>query len=247
MEGIGIRDAALQLQEWFCLNPDDDPPPCPPAKIMPFTPSNNPPLRFSLGVLDTKHPYLQQRGLMAETLGEFGVGVCAHGSLCGWVAIPIHNQHGKLVAYAGRWPGTPSGNMPKYKLPRGFHKSLELFNQHRAMQEDPTEPLAVVEGFFGCMAVWEAGHRRVVALMGSMLSRAQEERLVKLAGNEGQLVLLFDEDVAGKKGRIEACRRLSERVPVRIARMKDGQQPDSLEPEVLLELIHAHVGEEVAA
>ncbi len=162
MEGIGIRDAALQLQEWFGLNPEDDPPPQPPAKITLITPSHNPPLRFSLGVLDNNHPYLIQRGLRAETLAEFGVGVCAHGTLRGWVAIPIHDQQGKVVAYAGRWPGTPPGPLPKYRLPRGFRKSLEQFDQHRAMQEDPTEPLVVVEGFFGCMAVWQASHRRVV-------------------------------------------------------------------------------------
>jgi len=247
MEGIGIRDATLQLQEWFGLNPDDDPPPRPPAQVIPFTPTRNPPLRFSLGVLDANHPYLHQRGLTSETLAEFGVGVCAHGTLRGWVAIPIHDQHGKLVAYAGRWPGRPPDNMPKYKLPRGFHKSLELFNQHRAMVADPTDPLVVVEGFFGCAAAWQAGHRRVVAVMGSLLSKAQEKRIVELAGEHGAIVLLFDGDAAGRKGAIEAYRRLSRRVPVQIARLADGQQPDDVEPVALLDLIQASVGEEVAA
>jgi DNA primase len=247
MEGISIREAALQLQEWFCLNPDDDPAPPPPAKVVPVIPSSNRPLRFSLGVLEYQHSYLQQRGLTVETLAEFGVGMCAHGTLRGWIAIPIHNEQGKLVAYAGRWPGKPPDHQPKYKLPRGFRKSLELFNQHRAMESDPTEPLVVVEGFFGCMAVWQAGHRRVVALMGSMLSKAQEDRLVEIVGVHGLIILLFDEDAAGRKGRIEAYRRLSERVNVHIARMTDGQQPDDLEPEALLELFHASVGKEVAA
>jgi DNA primase len=247
MEGIGIRDAALQLQDWFALNPNDDPPPRPPAKAMPATPTSNPPLRFSLGVLDKNHPYLHQRGLTTDTLAEFGVGVCAHGTLRGWVAIPIHNQHGQVVAHAGRWPGMPSGNIPKYKLPRGFHKSLELFNQHRAMAADPAEPLVVVEGFFGCMGVSQAGHRRVVALMGSMLSKAQEERLVEMAGEHGAVMLLFDGDAAGRKGAIEAYRRLNLRVPVQIVRLADGQQPDDVEPGKLLNLIQASVGEEVAA
>ena len=247
LEGISIRDAALQLQEWFSLNPDDDPPPRPPAKDMLILPSSNPPLRFSLGVLDTNHPYLRQRGLLPETLTEFGIGICAHGTLRGWVAIPIHDRHGRIVAYAGRWPGKPAGHLPKYKQPRGFRKALELFNQHRAIQADSAEPLVVVEGFFGCLAVWQAGHRRVVALMGSMLSKAQEARLVELVGEHGEIVLLFDEDAAGWKGRIEAYRRLSPHVPVHIVRMTDGQQPDDLAPGELLELIHAPVGEEVAA
>lgn len=246
MENIGIRDAALQLQEWFCLEPDDNPPVKLPAKVIPDTTATNKPLRFELAGLDTQHPYLQQRGLTTETLAEFGVGVCNQGSLRGWAAIPIHNQHGKLVAYAGRWPGTPPGQLPRYRHPKGFRKSLELFNQHRAMAEDSSEPLVVLEGFFDCMAVWQAGHRRVVALMGSMLSKTQEDRLVEIAGAGGQVLLMFDEDAAGRKGRIDAYRRLIERVSVNIARLKDGQQPDALEPHVLLELIHSSVGEEVA-
>ena len=168
--------------------------------------------------------------------------------LRGWIAIPIHNAKGQMIAYAGRWPGTPPEEQPKYRLPRGFRKSLELFNQHRAVQESPAEPLVVVEGFFGCMRVWQAGHRRVVSLMGSLLSPAQEERIVQIAGENGQVLLLFDEDAAGRKGRSEAQERLSKHVAVSVIRLEDGQQPDSLEADELLALIQrARCGTEVAA
>ena len=52
--------------------------------------------------------------------------------MSGRVVIPIHNERGELVAYAGR---SIDGSEPKYKLPAGFHKSLELFNLHRAIGE----------------------------------------------------------------------------------------------------------------
>jgi DNA primase len=206
MENIGIREAGLLLQDWFSLKPVNGAENPKPAAV-PFRKEINPPLRFRLGELDMFHPYLKKRGLTAETISTFGLGCCSHGTLRGWIAIPIHDANGRVVAYAGRWPGRPPEEQPKYRLPRGFGKSLELFNQHRAAKE--SLPLVVVEGFFGCMRVWQAGHRRVVSLMGSQLSAAQENRIVQLAGKDGQVLLLFDEDAAGRKGRSEAQERLS--------------------------------------
>ena len=79
-----------------------------------------------------------------ETIAEFGLGFCSNGSMKGRVVIPIHNSEGKLVAYAGRWPGAPPEDTPKYKLPFGFKKSLELFNLHRAVQDLPEQPVVIV-------------------------------------------------------------------------------------------------------
>lgn len=258
MERVGIRQAGLLLQEWFNLPPGPEPGNTPvkivptptPAErpvSVPIRPFANPPLRFALGPLDGAHPYLTQRGLKPETITTFGLGACAHGALKGWIALPIHDAKGRVVAYAGRWPGEPAESSPKYKLPRGFRKSLELFNQHRAAKADPTEPLVVVEGFFGCMWVWQAGHRKVVSLMGSMLSPAQEQRILELAGHGGRVLLLFDEDEAGRKGAAEALVRLRESVAVEVLHLADGQQPDCLEPQALMQLIRPAAETEVAA
>jgi DNA primase len=257
MEQVGIREAGLLLQDWFALQPDERPEPrngkektlsgnADHGRVGPFTRSSNPPLRFTLGPLDGAHPYLKERGLSPETLATFGVGGCPHGSLRGWIAIPIHDAQGRLIAYAGRWPGTPPDGLPKYRLPRGFRKSLELFNQHRAAAVNALEPLVVVEGFFGAMRVWQAGHRRVVSTMGSMVSAAQAERIAELAGEQGEVLLLFDADEAGRKGGVEARQRLDRRVKVRVLRLEaGGQQPDSLEPDQLGRLIHG-AGKEAA-
>ena len=51
---------------------------------------------------------------------------------------------------------------------------------------------------------------------------------------DGQVLLLFDEDAAGRKGRSEAQERLSKHVAVGVIRLEEGQQPDSLEAEELL-------------
>ena len=85
--------------------------------------------------------------------------------MTGRIVVPIHNVESQLVAYAGRWPGTPQDeDTPKYKLPPGFRKTRELFNSHRAIREPDTAPLVVVEGFFDALALWQEGIRRVVAL-----------------------------------------------------------------------------------
>lgn len=256
MEGVGIRDAALLLQDWFGVSSNKGlgadvsrPVLLHECKRKPASPLrlSNPPLGFALGALDQTHPYLEQRGLTLDTIATFGIGACAHGMLRGWIAIPIHDLEGRLIAYAGRWPGVPPEGMAKYRLPRGFRKSLELFNQHRVQAAHPSEPLVVVEGFFGCMRVWQAGYHPVVSTMGSMVSSAQAQRIVELAGENGQVLLLFDEDEAGRKGRAEARARLRELATVRVLRMGNGQQPDSVEPEALLQLIRGQVETEVAA
>lgn len=238
MERVGIREAGLLLQEWFELEAGNEPfIPTEPKPTTSQLPEHNAVLGFSLSGLDQQHRYLRQRGLNDTTIQTFGLGLCSYGTLNGWIAIPIHNAAGQVVAYAGRWPGKPKSGEPKYRLPRGFRKSLELFNQHRAAKTSPLEPLVVVEGFFGCLRVWQAGHHRVMALMGSMLSPTQEQRIVEMVGSNGHVVLLFDGDAAGRKGAAEARERLSHRVLVSIARLDHDQQPDSLTDAGVLELI----------
>jgi DNA primase len=80
------------------------------------------------------------------------------------------------VAYAGRWVGSPD-SLPegeeKYKLPKGFHKTLELFNLHRVKK---TRHLVVVEGFFSAIRLHGLCVPSV-ALMGSSMSEEQIELL----------------------------------------------------------------------
>ena len=97
---------------------------------------SNAPLTFVLKV-DPDHPYLRERGLADETVAHFGLGYAPRGLMKGRIAIPIHNEKGELIAYAGRWPGDPPEGEPKYKLPPGFKKHLVLYNLHRAIPESP--------------------------------------------------------------------------------------------------------------
>jgi DNA primase len=205
------------------------------GETTPETTQVNPPLKFALKSLDPAHPYLTERGFTAETIAHFGVGFCTgKGIMAGRLAIPIHNEQGELVAYAGRWPGNPPDSEGKYKLPTGFHKSSVVYNLHRASEHAKDAGLIVVEGFFDCMRLHQAGIVNVVALMGSSLSDEQEALIVAAVGPQGKVALMFDEDDAGWKGREDALSRLSSRVHVKVIGLgEEGTQPDGLSPETV--------------
>jgi DNA primase len=138
--------------------------------------------------------------------------------------IPIHNQNGELVAYAGR---SIDGSEPRYKFPAGFHKSQELFNLSRVIGE---YAVVLVEGFFDCMKVTQAGFP-CVALMGSTMSNAQQNLL---AEHFGQVMLMLDGDGTGQKAKEEIHERLQHVVyQVAAVDLPDGVQPDQLStPEI---------------
>ena len=74
-----------------------------------------------------------------------------------------------------------------------FDRTLELWNLHRAVEE---KDVIVVEGFFGCMNVYQHGHTCAVALMGSALSDVQAELI---AEHFQSVTFLIDPDEAGRK------------------------------------------------
>lgn len=100
-------------------------------------------------------------------------------------------------------------------------------------ETDVHNHVVVVEGFFGCMRLSEAGFP-CVALMGSSLSDAQEDMI---AGNFKSMTLLFDDDEAGEKGRGDALLRLSQRIYVCAPIVPSGKQPDTLSAEEIRELL----------
>jgi len=250
MDDVSILAAANKAIEWFHLDPEamsassekeagepseprkngETSRPKPAARPAPVVENGAPnkPLQFRLDKLERNHPYLtQERGLAQDTIIDFGIGFCAKGMMTHRIAIPITNVKGEVVAYAGRFPGEPGEDTPKYKLPPGFRKSLELFNLDRASKEQG--PLIIVEGFFDCMKLHQHGWRKVVALMGSTLSAAQEEMIKKHTNADSHVIIMLDENEAGRAGREDIACRLSRFCFVKVHAF---DQPD-MEPEHL--------------
>ena len=105
---------------------------------------------------------------------------------------------------------------------------------HRRTKIRRTTPLVIVEGFFDCLALWQHGIRRVVALMGSSLSPQQEELIARVVNSQSRIVLMLDEDDAGRDAREKITPRLAAHCYVRNFRFEcEGQQPDTLTTEQL--------------
>lgn len=240
MEQCSVRDAAIKLQLWFLVpaagetrGPDGKEP----ERIIVSETNNgvgesesNKPLTFTLQNIDCTHAYLNERGLTAEAAKTFGVGFFAgKGSMHDRIVIPIHNSEGELVAYAGR---AIDGSEPRYKFPAGFHKSLELFNLHRVRGE---VSIVLVEGFFDCMKVTQAGYP-CVALMGSTMSKAQEELIAEYFGH---VIVMLDGDEAGKEAAVGIADRLKRVVyQVQLVDVPQGVQPDQLSTGEIHRLVH---------
>lgn len=206
-QGIDIREAGLLLQQWFL---GEDAPP-------PKQEEANPPLTFELKNLDPQHPYLtKERRLKKETIEYFGLGYCKRGMMKDLIVIPIHDEKGQLVAYAGRYPAKeiPDGKV-KYKFPPGFKKNLVLYNLHRA-KESNEGCLTLVEGFFDVISMWQNGIKNVAALMGTSLSEQQECLLLDFLVKDGKLRLMLDADEAGKNAETEIIKKLINKVYLRV-------------------------------
>ena len=234
MESCSVRGAALRLKDWFSISMPEASSDSPTQKAVTTAPANhvragestieNKPLRFALKGIDHQHSYLQSRGIGIRLAEDFGIGFFSgKGSMHGRIVIPIHDEHGVLLAYAGR---AVDDNEPKYQLPVGFHKSHVLYNLHRSLmrQGEKVTTVVLVEGFFDCMRVHEAGYP-CVALMGCSLSKQQEKLL---CDNFTGVVVLLDGDEAGRQGTEECLLRLGRNIWVRAARLELGAQPDDL-------------------
>jgi DNA primase len=264
MEKCSIHAAALKAIEWFNLDPEtmaasDDKaeaaepktsaqaakPAARPAVSPKFTPESNvpnAPLKFRLDKLERTHPYLtEQRKLTPETIVDFGIGFCAKGMMADRIAIPIHNVKGEVVAYAGRFIGAPPEGAPKYKLPPGFRKSQELFNLDRAIKEPADKPLLIVEGFFDAMKIHDHGYRKVVAIMGATLSSAQEELIRQHTTSDSHVIVMLDENEAGKAGREDIACRLSKFCFVRVHQFpRPDMEPEHLTDVELADIVEGH-------
>jgi DNA primase len=250
IDKCSIREAGEKLSDWFGLKFERSrrstasqaprsaakqaqptaSPPAPPASET----AVNPPLERPLRDLNPDHPYLVARGLTIPTIREFGIGYCSRGLMRGRIAIPIHDEHGQLVAYAGRAvEESLAEKAGRYRLPESFRKGHVLFNLHRVLARED-HATVVVEGFMGCFKLHQAGFPSVVAVMGSTLSEAQEALLV---GHFDRLALMFDGDDAGTKCLREFYARLRRRLYLKEIHLESGEQPDSLSEDRIHDLL----------
>lgn len=146
----------------------------------------------------------------------------------GRVIIPIRSTDGRTIAFGGRLLEGDQG--PKYlnsRESRLYNKSEVLFGLSEAKDEVHRRHVAVlVEGYFDCIALHQAGFRHAVALCSTALTPGHLSALSRCDAKS--LVLLLDGDEAGRSAVTRlAPLLLQSGFATRVALLPSGEDPDT--------------------
>ena len=176
--------------------------------------------------------FLRKHGVSDGELLEAGLAIKPDGGGELWdrfrqrIIIPIHDEHGELVAFGGRVIDDTA--QPKYlntSQTALYDKGRTLFNLHRARKSIHEMKHAVLmEGYFDAITAWQANVTNVVTTSGTSLSEHQV-RLLKRETQE--LVLAFDRDDAGLNATQRAIELASKSgIYIKVVRVPQGKDPD---------------------
>lgn len=191
---------------------------------------------FGLGYSDPSGSSLVRRleheGFGADLLESSGlVSKRQDGSGCfdrfrGRLMFPIHNESGKIIAFAGR--ALRDGDEPKYlnspETPL-YHKTYVLYNLHRAKDAvRKLERAVLVEGYMDVIGLYSAGIREVVASCGTALTNTQVRAIKR---HSETIVVNFDPDAAGSNAAERSIQMLlDEAMRVRVLELDGDLDPD---------------------
>ena len=187
---------------------------------------------FALDSWEGLKKHLEEEGITAadaRTLGLIRPGKQGRGDydlFRGRLIFPVCDLSGQIVAFAGR---VLDDSKPKYiNSPESpiYHKGRVLFGLYQARQAmRQSGEVLLVEGYFDQLALFRAGFPQVVATCGTALT-VEHARILKRYIQ--RVVLLFDQDSAGKKATFKAMTVLQEEgLPAAVIELPSGDDPDS--------------------
>lgn len=147
----------------------------------------------------------------------------------GRLMFPIHNLAGKVIGFGGRTlksgPRIPKYiNSPESVLYNKRQVLYGIFQAKRAIIKE--ERCFMVEGYTDVLSLHQAGIENVVASSGTALTPDQVRLVKRYTPN---LTILYDGDTAGLNAAMRGTEIvLAEGMNVRIVRLPDGEDPDSL-------------------
>ncbi len=165
----------------------------------------------------------------ARTLGLLREGTSGRGDYDMFrsrLIFPIFDLAGRVVAFGGR---VLDDGKPKYiNSPESpiYHKGAVLFGLYQARQAIRISgDVLVVEGYFDQLALNRAGFAQSVATCGTALTADHVQQLKRYAQ---RVVLVFDQDSAGKQATFKAMTTLQqEGVAAAAISLPSGDDPDS--------------------
>ena len=201
--------------------------------------------------------YLHRRGLGDNTIRRFGLGATGDGwenlttaltgmgytrkeledaNLCAVrgdrsfdmfrsrAMFPIFDARGRVVAFGGRILGD---GQPKYLNSSDtpvFSKSRTVYGLNFIKGSGT---LYLLEGYMDVVSLAQHGIKGGVASLGTALTSDQVRLIKRKAGDQGEIVIVYDGDAAGQRAIRRAIDLFAvQNVPCRIAVIPDGQDPD---------------------
>ena len=188
-EECSIREAALQIQDWFGLetkssskrNPRKKRPKDKEERAGRSSPSKakkSKRLGFALE-LDDQHEWFEEQGIDAAVVAEFELGFCDKGVLQGCIAFPVQDEEHQLIGYVGYDLSKSEHDEYPWRFPKQLDTTRVVYNLSRT---DPTGEgeLVIAVNPLDLIKRWQDGEKRIVALLSDTISAMQVKILESL-------------------------------------------------------------------
>lgn len=242
LRDVGIPRAEIQFRYQGVLDEAEKYAPPKPNVHDPIAPTKETLDESFLGLFDFCPQKLVDEGFPPELLRRFDVGFDEKHMR---ITFPLRDKEGKLIGISGR--SVLENAKPRYKVydweyrdfglaERKTDKRAVLWNIHSvhtqfAFETDPGQRYIVVaEGFKAVMRIVQGGAPNTVGLLGSYMSLEQEWMLTRL---ECPILLMLDNNQAGRLGQRDAAERLLKKTSRVWIVDYDGDQPSDLDPSLI--------------
>jgi DNA primase len=242
LRDLGVSRVDIQLRYGDVLDAAQQYAPKKADPLNPIEPVAGEPLDEAfLGLFDFCPQLLIDEGYTQETLRKFDIGFDEKHMR---ITFPLRDLRGRLVGISGR---SVINATPRYKVydfeykdfglpPRKTEKRALLYNAHTilpqfAFETDPSARYVVVtEGFKSTLRVFQAGVHNVTGILGSYMSNEQQWVLERLGC---PILLMLDNNDAGRKGQLDAGKRLLKTCPRVYVVDYAADQPSDLLPQAI--------------
>jgi len=173
--------------------------------------------------------YAKENNITDEELTQIGIlNNNKKDRFSGRIIFPIKDQKGNIVAFGGRI--IKDSNTAKYiNSPETviYRKSEVLYGFYEAKDyiREKNEVI-IVEGYIDLLSLWQIGIKNVVATLGTAFTKEHANLISKFANS---VILMFDNDNAGKKAVISASKELLKKdLEIKYLKIPEGKDPADL-------------------
>lgn len=176
--------------------------------------------------------YATERHLTSEQVTRWRIGYAVGGRLDGRIVIPTYDAAGRLLSYTGR---TFARSRKRYLEPAEEERSDRgaIFGEQHWPPYEARDVLVVLEGALNGLAVERALGTPFGGLHGSNLALEQVSKLATWR----RLLVMTDPDTAGEQAAAKIFAAFARHKKVERVTLEGRQDPDSISPEALRDVL----------